>query len=77
MDEPFVPAISGLSNGDQVTESYRPGDWYVSIAQMGSTDPAYGPTLVKVKPFKVYRLFAVGSAFDGSLTLLNFEYDAK
>jgi hypothetical protein len=77
MDAPFDPDVVGLSNGDQVTEYFRPGEWYVSVAPTGSTTPALGPTLVQARPFMVYRLFAVGSPFDGSLTLLNFEESAK
>jgi hypothetical protein len=77
MDGLGDPAVVGLANGDQVMDYYRPGEWYVSIAPTGTTDIAFGPTLVKPKPFKVYRLFAVGSPLDGSLTLLDFEYDAK
>jgi hypothetical protein len=77
MDVPFEPAIVGIANGEQVTEDYRPGEWYVSIAPTGTTDVVYGPTLVHLKPFMVYRVFAVGSPLDGSLTVFVFETDAR
>ncbi|MBN1460559.1 MAG: DUF4397 domain-containing protein [Armatimonadetes bacterium] len=77
MDEPFKPKVESLSNGEQVVEQFRPGEWYVSLAQAGTTDPVIGPVCVKLHPFTVHRLYAVGSALDGTLTVLHFEYDAK
>jgi hypothetical protein len=76
-DAPFDPMVVGLANGDQVIEHFRPGEWYVSIAPTGTTDPVYGPTLVRVKPFTVYRLFAIVHPVSEEVYLLNFEYDAK
>jgi hypothetical protein len=77
MDAMFLPTVSDLMNGDQVVEEFRPGDWFVSIAPAGSTDPAIGPTEVKLRPFMVYMLYAVGSVMDGSLRLVYFDYNAK
>jgi hypothetical protein len=77
IDDPFKPKVSDLSNGEQVTEQFKPGVWFVSIAQAGTFDPVIGPTKVQLRPFTVHRLYAVGSVLDGSLTVLHFEYDAK
>jgi len=77
MDAMFSPAIEGFANGDQVVTSLRPGEWYVWLAAAGSTDPAFGPQLVKFKPFTVYRVYAVGSLSAGNLQLLPFADSAK
>ena len=77
MDAMFSPAIEGFANGDQVVTSLRPGEWYVWLAAAGSTDPAFGPQLVKFKPFTAYRVFAVGSLAAGTLQLLAFADKAK
>jgi hypothetical protein len=77
MDDMFEAAISDFANGDQVVTQLRPGEWYVSIAAAGTTDPVFGPTLVQFKPFTAYRIFAVGSLADGTFTLLPFVNDAK
>jgi len=77
MDAMFSPAIEGFANGDQVVTSLRPGEWYVWLAATGSTDPAFGPELVKFKPFTAYRVYAVGSLAAGNLQLLAFADDAK
>jgi hypothetical protein len=73
MDAPFDPIIQGMANGDQVLDQVRPGEWYVSIAEAGSGMPAVGPTLVRVKPFMTYRVYAIGSLLDGSATVVAFE----
>jgi hypothetical protein len=77
MDAMFSAAIEDFENGMQVTTSLRPGEWYVWLAAAGSTDPAFGPQLVKFKPFTAYRVFAVGSLADESLQLLAFADEAK
>jgi hypothetical protein len=77
MDAMFSPAITGFANGDQVVTSLRPGEWYVWLAATGSTMPAFGPELVKFKPFTAYRVFAVGSLAAGNLQLLAFANSAK
>lgn len=77
MDAMFSAAIEDFANGDQVVTSLRPGEWYVWLAAAGSTDPAFGPELVKFKPFTAYRVFAVGSLAAGNLQLLAFADSAK
>ena len=77
MDAMFSPAIEDFGNGDQIVTSLRPGEWYVWLAAAGSTDPAFGPQLVKFKPFMVYRVYAVGSLTAGNLQLLPFADSAK
>ena len=73
----FSPAIAGFANGDQVVTSLRPGEWYVWLAPAGSTDPVFGPELVKFKPFTAYRVFAVGDIGAGTFQLLAFANPAK
>ncbi len=77
MDAPFEPMVQGLANGDQVVDELRPGEWYIWIAEAGSTEPAVGPTLVRIKPFTAYRAFAVGSMAHGNATVVVFEDRAK
>jgi hypothetical protein len=77
MDAMFSAAIEDFANGDQVTTSLRPGEWYVWLAAAGSMDPAYGPQLVQLKPFTTYRIFAVGSLAAGNLQLLAFANESK
>jgi hypothetical protein len=77
MDAMFDAAISDFANGDQVVTQLRPGEWYVSIAAAGTTDPVLGPALVELKPFTAYRIFAVGSLADDTLALLPFADPAK
>ena len=77
MDAMFSPTIEGFANGDQVVTSLRPGEWYVWLAPTGSTDPAFGPQLVKFKPFTTYRVYAVGSLAAGNVQLLAFADSTK
>ena len=77
MEAMFTPAVEDFANGDQVVTSLRPGEWYVWLAAAGSTDPAFGPQLVKFKPFMVYRVYAVGSLAAGNVQLLAFATSAK
>jgi hypothetical protein len=77
MDAMFSAAIEAFANGDQVVTSLRPGEWYVWLAAAGSTDPAFGPELVKFKPFTTYRVYAVGSLAAGNLQLLAFADSSK
>lgn len=77
MDAPFKPMVQGLANGDQVVDQLRPGEWYISIAEAGGTEPAAGPTLVRLQPFTVYRAYAIGSVAHGNATVVVFEDPAK
>lgn len=77
MEAMFSAAIEDFANGDQVTTSLRPGEWYVWLAPAGSTDPVFGPELVQFKPFMAYRIYAVGSIADGNFALLAFANKAK
>ena len=73
MNEPFSPMVEDFSNGDQIVQEIRPGEWYVWLAEAGTGVPSVGPTLVKVKPFTTYRAFAIGSVLHGNATLVVFE----
>jgi hypothetical protein len=77
IDAPFVPDATNFENGDQIVEQMRPGEWYVWLAETGSTVPALGPVLVRLKPFMTYRAFAVGSIALGNATVLLFETRSK
>lgn len=77
MDAPFTPMVQNLANGDQVADQLRPGEWYIRIAEAGSGVPTVGPTLVRIKPFTVYRVFAVGSIAHGNATVVVFEDRVK
>ena len=77
MDDPFKTLVQDFANGDQVTDELRPGEWYVTLSEAGSDVPAVGPTLVQLKPFRAYRVYAVGSVLAGNAALLVFEDTAK
>jgi hypothetical protein len=62
--------IEDFSNGDQAAANVWPGRWEVSIAPAGSSDPVFGPVALKVRPFRTYLIYAVGSVDTGSFTLL-------
>lgn len=62
--------IEDFSNGDQAAAKVWPGRWKVSIAPAGSSDPVFGPVALKVRPFRTYLIYAVGSVDTGSFTLL-------
>lgn len=77
VDAPFVADATNFENGTQIVEQMRPGEWYVWLAETGSTVPALGPVLVRLKPFMTYRAFAVGSIALGNATVLLFETRSK
>jgi len=54
------PRISepGSANGDQFATELRPGDWQVTLELGGA--PVYGPTMLTLKPFTAYSVYAVG-----------------
>jgi hypothetical protein len=77
MDDPFTMTVEGFENGEQVVEQLRPGDWYVTLFEAGSSEPAVGPTLVHLKPFMTYRVYAIGSIMHGNATVVAFEDRTK
>jgi hypothetical protein len=48
----------GFANGDQISTELRPGDWTVTLELGGA--PVYGPTMLTLKPFTAYSVYAVG-----------------
>jgi hypothetical protein len=51
-------SVPGFANGDQINTEIRPGDWQVTL-ELGGT-PVYGPTMLTLKPFTAYSVYAVG-----------------
>lgn len=51
-------AVPGFANGDQIKAEIRPGDWTVTLELGGA--PVYGPTMLTLKPFTAYSIYAVG-----------------
>jgi hypothetical protein len=62
--------IENFSNGAQSGTELRPGDWQVSIAPANTTNPVFGPVGVRLDPFHVYFVYAVGSLTNDTFTLL-------
>jgi hypothetical protein len=58
--------VPGFANGDQIKTEVRPGDWDVTLELGG---PVYGPTVLTLKPFTAYSIYAVG-VFPNSFTYL-------
>jgi hypothetical protein len=64
-----------VSNGDQAAEEVRPGEWNVNVLLPDTNVVAFGPTVVNLRPFTAYLVYAVGSLDNGTFTyLINAKY---
>lgn len=63
--------VPGFANGDQIATEVRPGDWTVTLELDGT--PVYGPTMLTLKPFTAYSIYAVGDFLGGSFQYLVYE----
>jgi hypothetical protein len=64
--EIFVP---GLTNGNQVSTSIRPGRHTVALEPAGTGTPVFETTL-RLRPFKAYYAYAVGTPANGTFEVL-------
>lgn len=63
----------GVSYLDQADEVVLAGYWDVAVAEAGVPSSALDPVRLKVRPFRIVLVFAVGSVDDGSFRLLSGE----
>jgi hypothetical protein len=77
-DAPLVSrglTIEDFTNGDQVAAEIRPGEWNISVLLPDTNVIVFGPTLVELKPFTAYLVYAVGSLDNGTFGyIINAKY---
>lgn len=61
--------LSDVENGDAAAAGLRAGEYSVSIAPAGSPAAVFGPVDLRLRPFRAYLVFAIGSLSGGSFTL--------
>jgi hypothetical protein len=64
------PTSSGVAVLSQINAQFRPGNWDVTIEVGGAA--VFGPTRVRLKPFTVTYIYAVGDFAGGTFQYLVF-----
>jgi hypothetical protein len=67
-----VIEVEDFMPGDQAQADLRPGNWRTRLRVADTTDVAFGPTKVRIKPYQATVVFAVGTALTDSFDLIGF-----
>lgn len=65
--------VSNFAPGDQESADLRPGNWRTRLRVAGTSTVAFGPTKVRLRPYRALVVFAVGTALTPSFDLIGFE----